>query len=364
MTRWQIIQDSSSIGVCCRRATGLPAVLFAAALVSLMPACAGRLGARHDASGFAPGERVLLDAHNAYPERGLFADRIRLALATGLPVAIEQDLFWARDAATGRLAPVVAHDSNATTGAPTLDSYFFDAIRPAMERALAENHREHWPLIVLNLDFKTNERELHDAVLALLHRHEAWLTTAIRTGTPDVAEPLRVGPLLVLSGQDSTQRIDFHDRIPVGERLAVFGAIPVPEPVGATRDQRAADEVRAPPEALIAPRVSNYARWVNFPWSVVEEGGATRAGEWTSDDAARLDALVARAHALDLWIRFYTLDGYDPTHDEGLTTSYNFGSEAAVRSRWRAAIRARVDFIATDHYARFHAEQVLVTHRP
>ncbi|MEO8621901.1 MAG: hypothetical protein ABI625_12600, partial [bacterium] len=275
----------------------------------------------------------------------------------GLPVAIEQDLYWVRNNATGTYAPVVAHDSNATANAPTLESYFFDKIQPLMERALAENHRERWPLIVLNLDFKENQPALHDAVLALLNRHRVWLTTAQRTRTPDVAEPFRVGPLLVLSGQDSTQRIDFHDRIPIGQQLAVFGAIPVPPATGATRDERAANAVRTPAAVLIAPRVSNYARWVNFPWAVVEAGGQGKAGDWTTDDAARLTELVTRAHAQGLWIRFYTLDGYDPARDEGLTTSYNFGSEAAVSARWRAVIAARVDFIATDHYTRFAKER-------
>lgn len=302
-----------------------------------------------------PGSRALLDAHNAYPERGKFTDRIDGALATGLPVAIEQDLYWVRQGATGRYAAVVAHDSDATANAPTIDEYFIEKIRPLMERAIAEQKRETWPLIVLNLDFKMNDRALHEEVLNILHRHSAWLTFTRRTNTPDVAEPLTLGPLLVLSGQDSAQRIDFHDRIPVGERLEVFGAIPVPPPAGATRDERALNLVRMRADELIAPRVSNYARWVNFPWGVVEAGGQVRAGEWTSDDANRLKVLVTRAHANGLWIRFYTLDGYDPARDEGLTTSYNFGSEAAVRTRWRAAIAAGVDFIATDHYAAFHS---------
>jgi hypothetical protein len=65
-----------------------------------------------------------------------------------------------------------------------------------------------------------------------------------------------------------------------------------------------------------------------------------------------LDALVKRAHAQNLWIRFYTLDGFLNDGD-GLTKSYDFGSDAAVRLRWRAAIEARADFIATDHYERF-----------
>ncbi|MES2180437.1 MAG: hypothetical protein V4550_21475 [Gemmatimonadota bacterium] len=308
-------------------------------------------------TGFGPGARVLLDAHNAYPERGKFSDRIDLALATGLPVAIEQDLYWVRQPSTGQYAAIVAHGTDETTGAPTMESYFFDKIAPIMERALAEQRTESWPLIVLNLDFKTNERALHEAVLALLDRHPDWLTTAPRTNTPDIAAPLTVGPLMVLSGQDSSQRTDFHDRIPVGGRLAVFGAIPVPAATGANRDERAVNAVRASAATLIAPRVSNYARWVNFPWQVVEVGGQVNAGEWTTEDSARLSALVARAHEQGLWIRFYTLDGYDPSRDEGLTTSYNFGSERAVSLRWRAAIAAGVDFIATDHYTRFHRER-------
>ena len=44
--------------------------------------------------GYLPGRRVLLDAHNAYPEQGLWRDRIDRALATGVPLAIEQDLVW------------------------------------------------------------------------------------------------------------------------------------------------------------------------------------------------------------------------------------------------------------------------------
>ena len=50
-------------------------------------------------SSYAPGRRVLIDAHNAYPTEGRFEDRIDRALATGMPLAIEQDLSgsWIRD---------------------------------------------------------------------------------------------------------------------------------------------------------------------------------------------------------------------------------------------------------------------------
>ncbi len=302
---------------------------------------------------FAPGERVLLDAHNAYPEAGRWADRIDRALATGVPLAIEQDLYWHRDTATGTYEIVVAHDSDATQGAPTLEAYFFGKIRPLMERALRENKRDTWPLIVLNLDFKTNEFAHHDAVWTLLGKYEKWLTTAPRTLTPNTPAALSVGPLLVFAGADSGQRARFHDLVPVGERLRAFGAIPVPAPRGSTREARAFAQVHTPAAALVKPRASNYARWVNFPWSVVEEGGQNRASVWTSADNARLSALVRRAHAQGLWIRYYTLDGFAPDSDRGYTASYNFGSQTIAAQRWRAAIKAGVDFVATDQYEAF-----------
>jgi len=89
---------------------------------------------------------------------------------------------------------------------------------------------------------------------------------------------------------------------------------------------------------------------------VVEAGGQGNAGEWTPTDNARLRALVARAHTMHLWIRFYTLNGDDKVPAGG----YNFGSPAAALSRWKAAIDAKVDFLATDQYedlARVRAEQ-------
>ena len=55
------------------------------------------------------------------------------------------------------------------------------------------------------------------------------------------------------------------------------------------------------------------------------------------------------AHGAGLWIRFYTLNGHDPKDESGgWSAGYNFGSEAAARERWQAAIRAGVDFIAVD----------------
>ena len=95
---------------------------------------------------------------------------------------------------------------------------------------------------------------------------------------------------------------------------------------------------------------NNYRRWWNNSWYEVEEGGEPRAGAWTRAEMNRLKALVNHAHELGYWIRFYTLDGFGPETDAGWDKGYNFGSLAAARVRWQAAIDAGVDMIATDQY--------------
>jgi len=283
---------------------------------------------------FGPGERMLLDAHNAYN-----TDEIDRALGTGTPLAIEQDLVWYQ----GR--SVVSHGTDAAS-APDFEQYFFAKVKPVMEKALAENRRADWPLITLNLDFKTNEPEHHAFVLALLRKYEAWLTTAERTSTPDVPAPLTVGPMLVLTGSNDQQQVDFHDIVPVGQKLLLFGAIRSAAIPGATAAEKAASYAALPVETVIPVRITNYRRWVNFPWAVVEAGGQGQAGEWTPADNARLNALVKRAHEMNLWSRLYTLNGDDTKPAGGC----NFGSAVAAQTRWKAAIDAKVDFLATDQY--------------
>ncbi len=302
----------------------------------------------------APGARVLLDAHNAYPYEGRFTDRITRGLATGLPVAIEQDLIW-RVGPDGKGESVVGHDEDKVADAATFEAYFFETIAPLMQRALDENRRETWPLIVLNLDFKTNEPAHHARVLELLTAHDAWLTTAPRTATPERPEPFTVGPLLVLTGSHDGQQRSFHDALAPGDRLRLFGAYEAPATPDLTSEQRTLALGATAPELLMPARATNYRRWVNFPWLVVESGGPTKAGDWTAADRTRLDAVVARAHGQGLFIRFYTLNGHpaDDASRQGWSRTYNFGSEANARLRWQAVRDARVDFIATDQYEAF-----------
>ena len=85
---------------------------------------------------------------------------------------------------------------------------------------------------------------------------------------------------------------------------------------------------------------------------VVEAGGQQHAGEWTPEKMDRLRALVDRAHTNGLLIRFYTLDGAAESElsCRGWFHGYNFGSLDAARRRWRAAIEAHVDYLASDQY--------------
>jgi hypothetical protein len=144
-----------------------------------------------------PGRRVWLHAHNCYVENGQWADRIDRALATATRhLAIEQDIAWHVDSSTGRGRSVVSHEAKTTGTEPTLEAHFFDRIRPTMERALAENRRDTWPILVLHLDFKTNEPAHHEAIWELLGRHERWLTTAERVADERAVQPFAPGPLL------------------------------------------------------------------------------------------------------------------------------------------------------------------------
>ncbi len=115
------------------------------------------------------------------PYNGRYLDRIDRALATGVPVAIEQDLVW-RPAGEGRPArSIVSHGEPYDGKEPSLREYFFERIRPIVEQALKSGDRAGWPLVTLNLDLKSNEPEHHRAIWTLLGEYESWLTTAERT---------------------------------------------------------------------------------------------------------------------------------------------------------------------------------------
>jgi hypothetical protein len=327
-----------------RITVALAAVVFIAAIKpSISPAAADRL---------QPGTAVWLHAHNCYPEKGLWGDRLDRALAVrSSGVAIEQDVAWFVDPAAGRGRSVVSHDAKPDGTEPTLETYFFDRVRPLMERALNEKRRDTWPLMVLHLDFKTNEPAHHQAIWELLGRHEAWLTTAERAADDNRVTPFNPGPLLVITEAGENQVDTFHTRVPIGAKLRIFGTVPpVSFPAATTAEARAKAQVTATPETLIPSGATNYRRWTNFGWAAVEYGGQNYAAAWTTEDDQRLRAIVSRAHALGLWVRFYTLNGHPRSQGKGWTESYNFGSIEAARERMKAARDAGVEFIASDQY--------------
>ena len=288
-----------------------------------------------------PPRRVILDAHNCYPYYEWWFDRIDRALSAGVPVAIEQDLLWAKNPRTGKMASVLSHGAPPTGAEPGMREYFFERIRPIVEKTLRDGNRGDWPLITLNLDLKSEEPEHLEAIWALLSEYKDWLTTAPRTNDLPKLEPLQIRPILVLTGESDAQKHVFYDEVRAGDRLLVFGAVKTN-----TSNPSAAPEVLAPNPA------DNYHRWWNNPWRVVEPEGQQNAGAWTPEKESRLNQLVAYAHKRNLWIRFYTLDGARKAElsCNGWFRAYNFGSMEAVQTRWAAAAKAGVDYLASDQY--------------
>src|SRR5436309_1890966 len=217
-----------------------------------------------------PGTRVLLDAHNCYPYYEWWFDRIDRALSVGTPLAIEQDLLWAKNPRTGAMCSLVSHGAPATGLEPGLREYFFERVRPIAERALRDGNHGDWPLITLNLDLKSEEPEHLAAIWQLLSQYRDWLTTALRTSSIEQTEVLEVRPILVLTGESDAQEAVFYDQIPMGAKLLVFGAV-----------RTNAKHPSAPPEVLAPNGADNYHRWWNNSWRVVEPEGQSKAGEWT-----------------------------------------------------------------------------------
>ena len=305
---------------------------------------AGALYAQSSQLGFLNQNRPVLDAHNCYPYEGRYADRIDRALKTGFPVGIEQDIAWANG------QPVVTHTSKTTGNEPALRDHFFEHVRPIVEKALADNDRAHWPLIIVHFDFKSLDPVLLRAVWNLLGEYESWITTAPQTSDPHRLAPFDPKPLLVLTEDADVQEQVFFDDIPAGAKLRVFGSAHTAPIQADSREERNHLAAILPPEKLLTERPTNYRRWWNNSWFEVEEGGQTKAGDWTATDASRLRALVNHAHAMGFWIRFYTLDGFSAAENQGWEAGYNFGSRDAAATRWKAALDAGVDLIATDQY--------------
>lgn len=285
------------------------------------------------------------DAHNCYPYDGQWSDRIDRALSIGFPLSIEQDLAWFNN------RMVVVHNPKAISGKePGLREHFFQRVRPIVEDALKQGDRSRWPMIILHLDFKVNDAPLLRALWDLLGEYESWITTAPKGSDPHKLAPFDVKPILVLTEDSDAQEEVFYQQLPVGGKLRLFGSAHTAPVTAISDSERYRLAATLAPEQLLIEKPTNYRRWWNNPWAVVEEGGQRNAGDWNAADAARLRALVEHTHKMGYWSRFYTLDGFRSGKDHGWDANYNFGSLDAVTRRWKAALTAGVDFISTDHY--------------
>jgi hypothetical protein len=279
--------------------------------------------------GYLPGQRVLLDAHNCYPYDGKWMDRVDRALESGLPLGVEMDLIWDT---TNPESPrvVVGHGGRARGTEPALRDYFFEKVRPLVEKALRENNKAQWPLLTLNInDLRTSKPEFFAALWSLIRDYESWICTAPKTADTAQAVLLDLKPILILTSDGVQQRKMFYESVAVGNKLLMFAA--------GKPDHKA----------------DNFHRWLNYSWKEVEPEGQNNAGDWSADDADRLKSLVRKAHEQGYWIRFYTLNGETPLEmaAHGWLSIYNFGSLDAVTIRWKAARYAGVDFVASDQYS-------------
>jgi hypothetical protein len=303
-------------------------------------------------AAYAPGNRIVMHAHNAFPYDGQYANRLDRVLSTQLPVMVEQDLFWYTDPSTGKSKSVISHGAK-YAGAldPTLESYFLAKVRPIAEKALREGNSGNWPLITLYLDFKSNVPEHFENVAETLSKYKDWLTSSVKPANESAQAPLDLKPLmvLVLDNDDSKKKV-FYDRAAVGDRVYIFGSVPKP-PVdpSLSKDENGNRLADIDPEKFLTDRASTYRRWWFIDWHFIERGGQVNAGPWTRRDEERLRKFVAHGHRMGYFMSTYTLNGYSDGN-EALDRTYNFGSADAGRERWRAAIRAGFDFVQTDQY--------------
>ena len=159
---------------------------------------------------------------------------------------------------------------------------------------------------------------------------------------PGTLAPMEVGPMLVLTGQADAQEVSFHDAVPVGDRLRLFGAVhDAPRAPGAADDETpSADAGHELPPLVESSLESGRAR------------RPARGGRLDLGRPARLHGCCrggARGRPVGPFLHLEWRRGQRGA-EQGWSPGYNFGSIDAAESRWRAAIDAGVDFIATDQY--------------
>ena len=224
---------------------------------------------------YAPGSRVAILAHNAYPDHGKYGDRLDRAITAGVPFVVEEDLAWVEGKSL-----LIHGAKNLTADDPTLESYFFPKVQPIMEKALQEGNKGNWPLITLYLDIKNDPVEHLQAISNTLDKYDSWLTTAVKTSDIAKQSPLDLKPMMVLVEDkvDDIKQEFFYDRLPVGGKIRVFGSATKldenPQHLPRERKQEAVDMLASrDPEQLVSKKADNYRRWFGANWAFIEKGG-------------------------------------------------------------------------------------------
>jgi hypothetical protein len=299
---------------------------------------------------FAPGSRVQVLSHNAFPDHGKYSDRLDRTLAAGLPTAVEEDLAWVDGKS------LLIHGAKAAgSDDPTLESYFFPKVKPIVEKALKDGNKGNWPLITLYLDIKNDPPEHLAAINGMLDRYDAWLTKAEKTADITKQSPLELKPMMVIveDKQGDIKQKAFYDDIPAGGKIRVFGSAEKfdenPQKLPRERKEEAVAMMAGrDPEQLVSKKADNWRRWYGVNWAFVEKGGQTKAGAWTKESEAKMKKFVDYGHRLGYFVSFYCLNGYTAAEDQGWDAGYNFGAKDKVTTRWQAVARAHADFISTD----------------
>ena len=256
----------------------------------------------------------------------------------------------------GRAAWSCRTPTRSTGAEPELRSTSSNASGPIVEKALAENDRARWPIIVVHFDFKMVPPPLLHAVWDLLGEYQGWITTAAKTADPHTLTPFDPKPLLVLTEDADAQEKVFYDEVPVGGEAA-------PLRLGAHQGDSRPAEGGARPSARhaaaggTAPGARDQLPPLVEQLLVRRRGG--RPAQSRAMDRRRTTAACGRWSIMrtssGYWIRFYTLDGFTAGESKGWDQSYNFGTREAATARWKAAIAAGVNLIATDQYEDFKA---------
>ena len=264
---------------------------------------------------------IPISAHNCYPPDGKGNARLVEALALGID-NIEIDLGW--DEVANRM--IVGHDANAHQNStyPTFEDY----VRPILDAPA----RPDLAPTVLTIDWKTSRPEAVAAFKGWLDSHESLVSYAPKADP----SPMTVRRLTVCFTGDERAKAVYDASIPSGGMYRAFSDV-----------VHGAGDYRDDPTGYARSPATAYRRFLTFHWGVVEKGAPALAKDWTADEAGRLRAIVAAAHANGYRVRFYCLNG----KGSRFALTYRFATPEAAEIRWRAAAGAGVDWVASDDYA-------------